>query len=691
MTPAGHGMRVAYVGEPYQPCVVALSSLKAISLRELKLETHHRGRFLVVKTFCEPMRIASIINAVQDQNGDVDRIALHNFPINIHVNGTIPKDAIFAVKEPYYTLTIDGRVIIRIDHPSDLVRLQSDSNLVPSSMLSAPVPCPSAAEMKELGNAAFKRRDWQTAEEYYSTALGLKQHDDDLRRTLHRNRSMARLNLGYHEKAVQDALAAIIRGDQLSDEEKAMNWKSFFRAGRAEYELGDFDSAEHYFSMGLGSSPNNKELLCHLRRTEERVKEQQTGEYDFAAMSKSATKDHTVLDHASFLGNTKVAPAGDRGQGLFATKNLAPGDIIMVEKAFHVIFKRANPKDIYIIADIEAQCSYQAKHTERIYGMINKLIHNPKQARKYMDLYDGGQFENKDVKFVDGMAAVDTFRAMAISKLNSFACPGIKSAPSTDPSAQDQEPEGGADPRASGVWLRASRANHSCVPNGDRSFIGDMMILRATREIKAGEEIRLSYLNPDHPYPKRKAGLAAYGFECDCPLCQSERLIPAQVLDKRARIIDEFHQYVSATMARGGAPALPGAAADAERLMKELEATYPTERYQRLPRLECAPFSFWLCTFRTNPEESLERALRGLRDLGYFVTIDAGGATIYRSGSVVLSAGVILPTVASAALFQSGNAMAAWQLQELRVEIYSILHSSEYGIEELEDKLFGKA
>lgn len=38
-----------------------------------------------------------------------------------------------------------------------------------------------------------------------------------------------------------------------------------------------------------------------------------------------------------------------------------------------------------------------------------------------------------------------------------------------------------------------TRANHSCIPNGDRSFIGDMMILRATREIKAGVDIRLSY------------------------------------------------------------------------------------------------------------------------------------------------------------------------------------------------------
>lgn len=38
-----------------------------------------------------------------------------------------------------------------------------------------------------------------------------------------------------------------------------------------------------------------------------------------------SNQDHTILDHASFLSNTKVGPAGDSGQGLFATKTLAPG------------------------------------------------------------------------------------------------------------------------------------------------------------------------------------------------------------------------------------------------------------------------------------------------------------------------------------------------------------------------------
>lgn len=36
--------------QPYPPCVEPLSSLKPIRLRDLKIETHHRGRILVVRT-----------------------------------------------------------------------------------------------------------------------------------------------------------------------------------------------------------------------------------------------------------------------------------------------------------------------------------------------------------------------------------------------------------------------------------------------------------------------------------------------------------------------------------------------------------------------------------------------------------------------------------------------------------------
>ncbi len=67
-------VRSCFVSEAYPPCTLPLSSLVPIHLRDLALETHHRGRVLIVKTFSEPNRLVSIQNAIEDELGDVDRL-----------------------------------------------------------------------------------------------------------------------------------------------------------------------------------------------------------------------------------------------------------------------------------------------------------------------------------------------------------------------------------------------------------------------------------------------------------------------------------------------------------------------------------------------------------------------------------------------------------------------------------------
>ena len=67
--------------------------------------------------------------------------------------------------------------------------------------------------------------------------------------------------------------------------------------------------------------------------------------------------------------------------------------------------------------------------------------------------------------------------------------------------------------------------NHSCVPNSDRSFIGDTMVARANRGIEWGEEICMSYCNSDDPCPERKQHLSSYGF--GAVLC--DRLMMRQI------------------------------------------------------------------------------------------------------------------------------------------------------------------
>lgn len=665
-------MRMTYHGEAYPPCIVALSSLKTISLRDLKLEIHHRGRVLVVKTFFEPKRLASIMTAVEDQNGDVDRVALYNVPINKSMDRLLPNNAIVAVKEPYYTSTIDGGVLIRIDHPSDLIQLSSDSSLIPSNMKPVSKTSLSPTELKETGNEVFKRHDWEVAVDCYSTALGVNQDNDDIRRTLHSNRSQARINLGHYELAVQDALVAIEQGDHVSDESKTLNLKSLERAGRAAYELGDFSAAKQYFSRGVELSPEHKSLLFQLQRTGYRLTEQSTGEFDFIAMSNSVTEDNTILDHASFLGNTKVGSAGDHGRGLFATKDLAPGDVILVEKAFYATFERNVPKEKSVIVDVEKGRISLEKQAERIHGTIDKILHNPKQASRYLDLYHGDKFQNKVVRFVDGMVTVDTFRVEAIDRLNGFDFPGIKST----------KDGSGEKTIASGIWLHVSHVNHSCVPNADRSFIGDMMVVRATRGIKAGEEISLSYLILNHSYMERQQRLYFYGIDCDCPLCDFEKFMPPQVLSKRAKLVGEVNQFLS-TNGTGAPSTFPAATIkSAETLMTQLEETYPEARYRHLPRLACVRLARWLCLVGGPPEQRLERALRGLRSYGYFVEMKANGITIDRSSAVVVSESLAFPTIAASACMASGKTEAAQQFRELRKEMYIILYACENGLDD---------
>lgn len=197
-------------------------------------------------------------------------------------------------------------------------------------------------------------------------------------------------------------------------------------------------------------------------------------------MDKYADKDHTALDYVSFVENTEIGPTGKRGRGLFSTKYLGPGDVVLIEKTFYVAHEDFRQMPGVIDYDIEVKV---------VNGIVEKLRWNPQQAAKYLDLFDGGTFENKDAKTVDGMVVVDIFQVQAIAVLNSFCCPNVKSS-----DLKERDGEDGTE--AAGVWLHAARTNHSCLPNAVPAFIGDMMIIRAIREIPAGEEILMSYF-PD--------------------------------------------------------------------------------------------------------------------------------------------------------------------------------------------------
>lgn len=66
---------------------------------------------------------------------------------------------------------------------------------------------------------------------------------------------------------------------------------------------------------------------------------------------------------------------------------------------------------------------------------------------------------------------------------------------------------------------RSSRFNHSCEKNASWAGNAQSFVVRAIRDIKKGEEILISYIRVIDTRAVRKHELKAYGFDCNCSVC----------------------------------------------------------------------------------------------------------------------------------------------------------------------------
>lgn len=135
---------------------------------------------------------------------------------------------------------------------------------------------------------------------------------------------------------------------------------------------------------------------------------------------------------------------------------------------------------------------------------------------------------------------VSRFLVDQIVSLNAMGCPT-----SSRFNAISYRPRMGGNPATrfgtTGIWLRASHINHSCWGNVRRSFIGDMLILRATQDIAAGTELTFSYFNDRGPAPalRNPKLLEHWGFECSCAMCADAKNTSSRVLQRRRVLVAE--------------------------------------------------------------------------------------------------------------------------------------------------------
>ncbi|KAF3492328.1 TPR domain-containing protein [Arthroderma uncinatum] len=570
------------VGCPYSPCTADLADLEPMKLSDLRMETHHRGRVISLRRISPVVKLKTSCWAVVQGEASDEAERLELFLHNSR-NGQdmLDSGSIFLVKEPYYTLNNQGEPAIRVDHPSDIIILAYSDG--PSSWRnkdsshSSSVSKP-ASKCKEEGNAALGKKDYWRAHACYAEGLKSIPENENgtLRNDIYRNRSYVNLLLQRFDEAIADALSSLTNG--ADQEQKLLDAKAYSRAGSAAYGLGNFEAARNFFEQQEKLEPDNRLANINLRRIKMRLQEKETGEYDLKKVVGSLPKTQGRADVASFNGHTEIRESPGAGRGLFATRDIDTNEVIMYEKALCVVWSHDPEAFSCLTVDLRDNAAIRVFPAGLHKALVQKLMNNPSQIEGVLDLFGDYKGLGNKLHESDGRPVLDTFQIHDIIQRNAFG-PGQQT--------EDEDISNAS----TGLWVRAAYINHSCVSNAKKDYVGDLMILRATRKIAAGEEITHSY-DESSDYDARTAALKrTWGFKCQCKLCAAEEEDGPDVRKQRQKLEKEINTFLQK---ENPSQAKKVAAIRAKRLRQNLLDTYNEQRYKDLPRRALLGIEQWL-------------------------------------------------------------------------------------------------
>ncbi|KAK8112542.1 hypothetical protein PG984_013068 [Apiospora sp. TS-2023a] len=525
-------------------CEAALESLRPIFLNQLVHDKVERGYMLVVRTFTRPDSDRHLCAAVEDTQGGVDCIILQCRDHSLKAEETLPKGIVFAIKEPYYVAFPDLQHGIQVDHPSDLIELDISNDLYPAQWKDEVLAQyqAGASQLKAAGNRAVGKKEFMRATRLYNMAASLCTPTEEvLRRDVLRNRALTNLSLGRLPQALADAMASIDSSTEDLDERQALlQYKAQCRAGSALYGLGRYEEAARQFATAskLPLAQSTEAADGGLRRAMKRIKEEKTGEYDFQTIFNLVQPSRPLTDTASFLRNTKVVDFGPpRGRGLVATRDIAMGELVMCEKAF-VASVQEGGSAAFVDAfwpNIHGKTS-MGSMARLPMMLMQKMIRADSADEPVFRLYSEPR-KLLSGRLIDGKPVVDSLTAHSVVQYNSFVSEDLCSSemqcgflgqlsPYSLQRLMDKMPQGGLI-RQCGIWPHASMINHACDANSIHSFMGDLMIIRAAKDIKKGEELTIiyNYQAGTDPRKLQETLKLNYAFRCQCAACRPDLLL----------------------------------------------------------------------------------------------------------------------------------------------------------------------
>ena len=221
--------------------------------------------------------------------------------------------------------------------------------------------------------------------------------------------------------------------------------------------------------------------------------------------------------HKRLCDPVMVKDFGEKGRGLVASKNF---------KAKDLIFKDISVTSVPVIID-DLTPIYVDKCGKEVYAQISKL----------------SDADKKDFFELSGSAIIEVLLSQHTFKSN----PENKKLRALSIYLNNRT--GIFDENNAHVYLKYSRMNHSCDPNtvwDATDSVGKRVELRAIKEIKVGEEVTTSYLDPHTAIlgekKEKEPKLENWAFQCKCDICLQPETDQIKKLRNEYKILEKKMQ-----------------------------------------------------------------------------------------------------------------------------------------------------
>ncbi|CAH8253484.1 unnamed protein product [Arabidopsis lyrata] len=376
------------------------------------------------------------------------------------------------------------------------------------------------------------REEWEESIKVYTEFIDLSRRqvsrnggsdpNPDSIAKLRRSLCLALCNRAEARARLRDFLEAMRDCDQALEIEKT-HFKTLLCKGKVLLGLSKYSLALECFKTALldpQASDNFETVTGYMEKCKKLEFQAKTGAFDLSDWILSGFRGRCP-ELAEFIGLIEIKKSEFSGRGLFATKNIVGGTSILVTKA--VAIERG------ILGNGESGEKAQLIMWKNFVEEVTESVRKCGRTRRVVSALSTGQDEDNleipDIAlfrpdeafetYDDSKQSLDTEKLLSILDVNSL----VEDAVSAKVMGKNKEYYG------VGLWTLASFINHSCIPNARRLHVGDYVIVHASRDIKAGEEITFAYFDVLSPLEKRKEMAESWGFRCGCSRCKFESVL----------------------------------------------------------------------------------------------------------------------------------------------------------------------